>query len=43
MFLGAGSAASGIADLMTSALVNAGLTLADARKRLCSSTCTAWW
>ena len=34
MFLGAGSAATGIADLMTSALVNAGLTPADARKRL---------
>jgi len=34
MFLGAGSAATGIADLMTSALVNAGLTPPDARKRL---------
>jgi malate dehydrogenase (oxaloacetate-decarboxylating)(NADP+) len=34
MFLGAGSAATGIADLMTSALVNEGLTLEDARKRL---------
>jgi malate dehydrogenase (oxaloacetate-decarboxylating)(NADP+) len=34
MFLGAGSAATGIADLMTSALVNDGLSLADARRRL---------
>jgi malate dehydrogenase (oxaloacetate-decarboxylating)(NADP+) len=34
MFLGAGSAATGIADLMTSALVNEGLTPAEARKRL---------
>jgi malate dehydrogenase (oxaloacetate-decarboxylating)(NADP+) len=34
LFLGAGSAATGIADLMTSALVNEGLTLEDARKRL---------
>jgi malate dehydrogenase (oxaloacetate-decarboxylating)(NADP+) len=34
MFLGAGSAATGIADLMTSALVNEGLSLPDARSRL---------
>jgi len=34
MFLGAGSAATGIADLMTSAFVNAGLTERDARTRL---------
>jgi malate dehydrogenase (oxaloacetate-decarboxylating)(NADP+) len=34
MFLGAGSAATGIADLMTSALVKEGLSLADAHSRL---------
>jgi malate dehydrogenase (oxaloacetate-decarboxylating)(NADP+) len=34
MFLGAGSAATGIADLMTSAFVDEGLTPDDARKRL---------
>jgi len=34
MFLGAGSAATGIADLMTSALIDAGLTPAEARRRL---------
>jgi malate dehydrogenase (oxaloacetate-decarboxylating)(NADP+) len=34
MFLGAGSAASGIADLMTSAYVNEGLPVDEARKRL---------
>ncbi|HZL94471.1 MAG TPA: oxaloacetate-decarboxylating malate dehydrogenase, partial [Vicinamibacterales bacterium] len=34
MFLGAGSAATGIADLMTTALVKEGLGLADARGRL---------
>ena len=34
MFLGAGSAATGIADLMASALVSEGLSLADARQRL---------
>jgi malate dehydrogenase (oxaloacetate-decarboxylating)(NADP+) len=34
MFLGAGSAATGIADLMTSAFVNEGLSVAEARKRL---------
>jgi malate dehydrogenase (oxaloacetate-decarboxylating)(NADP+) len=34
MFLGAGSAATGIADLMTSAFVNAGLSEADARRHL---------
>jgi malate dehydrogenase (oxaloacetate-decarboxylating)(NADP+) len=34
MFLGAGSAATGIADLMTSAFVEAGLTLDEARRRL---------
>ena len=34
MFLGAGSAATGIADLLISALVNAGLTLPEARARL---------
>jgi len=34
MFLGAGSAATGIADLMTSAFVGAGLSLDDARRRL---------
>ena len=34
MFLGAGSAATGIADLMTMALVDAGLSLDDARRRL---------
>jgi malate dehydrogenase (oxaloacetate-decarboxylating)(NADP+) len=34
MFLGAGSAATGIADLMTSALVNEGLSLDEARRRL---------
>ncbi len=34
MFLGAGSAATGIADLMTTALMNEGLTTAEARKRL---------
>ena len=34
MFLGAGSAATGIADLMTSALVNEGLGPAEARRRL---------
>src|SRR5262245_17876736 len=34
MFLGAGSAATGIADLMVSALVNEGLGIEDARGRL---------
>jgi malate dehydrogenase (oxaloacetate-decarboxylating)(NADP+) len=34
MFLGAGSAATGIADLMASALVAEGLSLEDARRRL---------
>ena len=34
MFLGAGSAATGIADLMAAALVSEGLTLAEARRRL---------
>jgi malate dehydrogenase (oxaloacetate-decarboxylating)(NADP+) len=34
MFLGAGSAATGIADLMASALVDAGLDLPEARRRL---------
>jgi len=34
MFLGAGSAATGIADLMTSAFVNEGLTLDEARQHL---------
>jgi malate dehydrogenase (oxaloacetate-decarboxylating)(NADP+) len=34
MFLGAGSAATGIADLMTAALVDEGLTLTDAQQRL---------
>ena len=34
MFLGAGSAATGIADLLVSALVNEGLSLPDARRRL---------
>jgi malate dehydrogenase (oxaloacetate-decarboxylating)(NADP+) len=34
MFLGAGSAATGIADLMASALVADGLSLAEARRRL---------
>jgi malate dehydrogenase (oxaloacetate-decarboxylating)(NADP+) len=34
MFLGAGSAATGIADLMVSALKNEGLTVDDARRRL---------
>jgi malate dehydrogenase (oxaloacetate-decarboxylating)(NADP+) len=34
MFLGAGSAATGIADLMTTALVDEGLSLAEARRRL---------
>jgi malate dehydrogenase (oxaloacetate-decarboxylating)(NADP+) len=34
MFLGAGSAATGIADLMVSALVDEGLTESDARRRL---------
>ena len=34
MFLGAGSAATGIADLMASALVNEGLSLPEARRRL---------
>ena len=34
MFLGAGSAATGIADLMSSALVKEGLALGDARSRL---------
>jgi malate dehydrogenase (oxaloacetate-decarboxylating)(NADP+) len=34
MFLGAGSAATGIADLMASALVDEGLSLAEARRRL---------
>jgi len=34
MFLGAGSAATGIADLMAAALVNEGLSLEEARRRL---------
>ena len=34
MFLGAGSAATGIADLMASALVSEGLTAEEARRRL---------
>lgn len=34
MFLGAGSAATGIGDLMTRALVDAGLCLEEARRRL---------
>jgi malate dehydrogenase (oxaloacetate-decarboxylating)(NADP+) len=34
MFLGAGSAATGIADLITSALVDEGLTADEARRRL---------
>jgi malate dehydrogenase (oxaloacetate-decarboxylating)(NADP+) len=34
MFLGAGSAATGIADLMVAALVNEGLTMTEARQRL---------
>jgi malate dehydrogenase (oxaloacetate-decarboxylating)(NADP+) len=34
MFLGAGSAATGIADLMVSALVHEGLSTEDARRRL---------
>jgi malate dehydrogenase (oxaloacetate-decarboxylating)(NADP+) len=34
MFLGAGSAATGIADLMTSAFVNEGLSASDARRHL---------
>ena len=34
MFLGAGSAATGIADLMTSALINEGLSPEEARRRL---------
>jgi malate dehydrogenase (oxaloacetate-decarboxylating)(NADP+) len=34
MFLGAGSAATGIADLMTAAFVDAGLTPDEARRRL---------
>jgi malate dehydrogenase (oxaloacetate-decarboxylating)(NADP+) len=34
MFLGAGSAATGIADLMTAAFVDAGLTPEDARRHL---------
>jgi malate dehydrogenase (oxaloacetate-decarboxylating)(NADP+) len=34
MFLGAGSAATGIADLMTAAFVDEGLTLDEARRRL---------
>ena len=34
MFLGAGSAATGIADLMTAAFVNAGLEPEEARRRL---------
>jgi malate dehydrogenase (oxaloacetate-decarboxylating)(NADP+) len=34
MFLGAGSAATGIADLMTAALVEAGLDAGEARRRL---------
>ncbi len=34
MFLGAGSAATGIADLLTAALVRDGLTLPEARRRL---------
>jgi malate dehydrogenase (oxaloacetate-decarboxylating)(NADP+) len=34
MFLGAGSAATGIADLMVSALADEGMSLAEARQRL---------
>jgi malate dehydrogenase (oxaloacetate-decarboxylating)(NADP+) len=34
MFLGAGSAATGIADLMVAAFVDAGLTVGEARRRL---------
>ena len=34
MFLGAGSAATGIADLMTTAFVDEGLTIDEARRRL---------
>lgn len=34
MFLGAGSAATGIADLLVSALVDEGMTVEDARRRL---------
>ena len=34
MFLGAGSAATGIADLMTTAFVDEGLDLEEARRRL---------
>ena len=34
MFLGAGSAATGIADLMTAAFVDEGLAVAEARRRL---------